>query len=44
LEEFINNNEFSAVFGNYRFDKNGDTAGLRQVLKKIENGQVVTLK
>ncbi len=43
-KEFLYNNEFSGVFGKYKFDKNGDIEGLRQVIKKIENGQVVTLK
>ncbi len=43
-KEFLYSNEFSGVFGKYKFDQNGDIIGLRQVLKKIENGQVITLE
>ena len=44
VKEYLYNNKFGGVFGEFSFDKNGDIIGLPFVLKKVTNGKFEELK
>lgn len=44
VESFLRHTEFDGLFGKYRFDANGDIIGPRHVLRKIEEGHVVSVE